>query len=46
MSEGQDGESWAMLADYRDVLQMCIDEELPFANRARRLLERLDEYER
>lgn len=34
---------WEKLAGYRDVLQMCIEEEVPFANRAERLLEQLDE---
>ena len=34
---------WEKLAEYRDVLEMCIEEEVPFADRAERLLEQLDE---
>jgi hypothetical protein len=35
--------AWEKLAERRDVLEMCIEEEVPFADRAERLLERLDE---
>ena len=34
---------WEKLAEYRDVFEMCIEEEVPFADRAERLLEQLDE---
>lgn len=34
---------WEELAEYRDVLEMCVEEDVPFADRARQLLERLEE---
>ena len=34
---------WERLAERRDVLEMCIEEEVPFADRAERLLEQLEE---
>ena len=34
---------WKKLAERRDVLEMCIEEEVPFADRAERLLEQLEE---
>lgn len=38
-----DTDPWERLAAHRDVLKMCIEEDVPFADRAERLLERLDE---
>ena len=37
-----DTDVWQQLAERRDALEMCVDEDLPFAERAERLLERLD----
>lgn len=34
---------WRQLAKRRDVLEMCVEENVPFADRAERLLERLEE---
>ena len=34
---------WEELAEHREVLEMCIEEDVPFADRARALLERLEE---
>jgi hypothetical protein len=34
---------WERLAERRDALEMCVEEDVPFADRAERLLERLDE---
>ena len=34
---------WEKLDERRDVLEMCIEEEVPFAERAERLLEQLEE---
>ena len=42
-SETDEQDSWAELAEYRDALEMCIDEDVPFAERAERLLERLED---
>ena len=44
MSEETDvSDPWERLAERRDALEMCIEEGVPFAERAKRLLERLDE---
>jgi len=34
---------WERLAKRRDALEMCVKEDVPFASRAEKLLERLDE---
>ena len=34
---------WEQLAKRRDALEMCVEEDVPFADRAEKLLERLDE---
>jgi hypothetical protein len=34
---------WKRLAERREALELCVEEELPFAERAERLLERLEE---
>lgn len=34
---------WRQLAEHRDTLEMCIEEDVPFADRAETLLDRLDE---
>lgn len=34
---------WERLAEHRDLLEMCIEEETPFSEHARQLLDRLDE---
>lgn len=36
-------ESWEKLAENRDVLKMCIEEDVPFAEDAEILLEQLEE---
>jgi hypothetical protein len=36
-------ESWKQLAQSRDILEMCIEEGVPFAEDAEILLEKLDE---
>ena len=33
---------WARLAEHRDALEMCVEEDVPFAGRAEKILERLD----
>jgi len=45
VSTGTDdtGDPWARLAEHRDALEMCVEEDVPFADRARRLLDRLEE---
>lgn len=37
------GDPWEDLAEDRDTLEMLIEEDTPFADRAERLLARLDE---
>lgn len=39
----QTDDPWEQLAERREVLEMCIDEDVPFAKRAKRLLDRLEE---
>lgn len=34
---------WRQLAEHRDALEMCVEEEVPFADRAEKLLDRLEE---
>lgn len=34
---------WKKMAEQREVLEMCVEEDIPFADRAERLLERLEE---
>ncbi|WP_169331737.1 hypothetical protein [Natronococcus amylolyticus] len=36
-------DAWKTLAEKRDVLKMCIEEDVPFAEDAEVLLEKLDE---
>ena len=36
-------DAWAQLAEHRDVLEMCVEEGVPFADRAEQLLARLEE---
>ena len=43
MSQTDDSDAWARLAEHREALEMCIEEETPFADRARQLLDRLEE---
>lgn len=50
MSEAQtppksddDDDPWERLAEHRDTLEMMIDEDVAFADRAEQLLERLEE---
>jgi hypothetical protein len=38
-----DDNVWAKLAERREALEMCVEEDVPFADRAERLLERLEE---
>ena len=33
---------WESLARHRETLEMCVEENTPFADRARKLLEKLD----
>lgn len=42
-SETADRDPWEPLAEHRDILEMCIEEETPFADRAAVLLDRLAE---
>lgn len=34
---------WNEVSEYRDELELIVEEDLPFAERAERLLDRLDE---
>lgn len=34
---------WERLADSREALEMCVEEDVPFSSRAERLLERIEE---
>lgn len=43
MSSAADSDPWEQLAQCRETLEMCIEEDVPFAPHAKRLLERLDE---
>jgi hypothetical protein len=36
-------EVWRQLAERREALEMCVEEDVPFADRAERLLDRLEE---
>lgn len=38
-----DSDPWEQLAAHRDALEMCVEEDVPFADRAEQLLERLEE---
>ncbi|WP_198667798.1 hypothetical protein [Saliphagus sp. LR7] len=42
-SKSDDSDPWKQLAAHRETLEMCIEEGTPFAERAERLLEKLDE---
>ena len=37
------GDVWAKLAERREALEMCVKEDVPFADRAEKLLERIEE---
>jgi hypothetical protein len=41
-TDDDDTDAWAELAQYRETLEMIIDEDLPFAPYAENLLEELD----
>lgn len=34
---------WEQLANHRETLEMCVEEDVAFADRARQLLDRLEE---
>ena len=34
---------WKQMAERREALEMCVEEDVPFANKAEKLLERLEE---
>lgn len=38
-----DDHVWEELAEHRETLEMCVEEDVSFADRAEKLLERLDE---
>lgn len=38
-----DEDPWERLAEHRDVLKMCVEEDVPFAERAEQLLDCLRE---
>ena len=40
-TEDDDDDIWKQLAERREVLEMCVEEDVPFARRAEKLLERL-----
>lgn len=42
-ADDSDADVWARLAEHRDALEMCVEEDVPFADRAEKLLDRLDE---
>lgn len=41
--DSPDDDIWAELAESRDALEMCVEEDVPFADRAEKLLERIEE---
>lgn len=41
--EHGDTDPWEILAEHRETLEMCIDEDVPLAESAEQLLERLKE---
>ena len=42
IDDGDDREVWERVAEHRDMLEMCVEEDVPFAEPAKRLLDRLD----
>jgi len=42
-SERVSDDVWERLSGNRDALEMCVEEDLPFSDRAEKLLNRLDE---
>lgn len=38
-----DTDPWEELAEHRDTLEMCVEMDVPFADQAEKLLERLEE---
>lgn len=42
-SDEEESDPWAELAAHRDTLQMCIEEDVAFADDARTLLAKLEE---
>lgn len=43
MRDQQGDDIWAEIAEHEETLEMCIEEDVPFAPRAERLLKRLEE---
>lgn len=42
-SDDADDDPWERLAEHRDTLEMMVEEEVAFAGRAQKLLDRLEE---
>ena len=38
-----DANPWERVAEHREALELCVEQDLPFAERAERLLEQLEE---
>lgn len=43
MTEMTEPDPWECLAEHRDALEMCVEEDVPFAERAEQLLEKLED---
>lgn len=41
--QSENSDPWKQLAKHRETLEMCVEEDTPFAERAETLLEKLDE---
>ena len=42
-SSDADDDIWKQLAERREALEMCVEEDVPFAQRAEKLLDRLNQ---